>query len=62
MKQCLAGPPTDAHAPMLAGAHYWLGQISRKRGAKDAAREHYRTALTINPKSQASQRALEALK
>jgi tetratricopeptide (TPR) repeat protein len=62
LKQFLATPPADAHAPNLAGAHYWLGQIAEKRGARDAAREQYKTALQINPKSQASQRALEALK
>ena len=61
LKDFLATPPADAHAPNIAGAHYWLGQIAEKRGAKDAAREHYRTALKINPKSQLSQRALEAL-
>ncbi len=61
LKEFLATPPVDAHAPMIAGAHYWLGQIAEKRGAKDAAREHYRTALKINPKGQASQRALDAL-
>jgi tetratricopeptide (TPR) repeat protein len=62
LEQFLAKPPLDAHPANLAGAHYWLGQIAEKRGAKDAAREHYRTALRINPKSQQSQRALDALK
>lgn len=62
LKQFLSAPPVDAYAPTIAGAHYRLGQIAEKRGAKDAAREHYRTALKINPKSQATQRALDALK
>lgn len=62
LKQFLAAPPSDAQVTTLGGAHYWLGQIAEKRGAKDAAREHYRAALKINPKSQASQRALDALK
>jgi tetratricopeptide (TPR) repeat protein len=61
-KQFLAVPPSDAYAPTIAGAHYWLGQIAEKRGAKDAARDHYRTALTINPKSQLAKEALKALK
>lgn len=62
LQQFLAKPPLDAHAANMANAHYWLGQIAEKRGAKDAAREQYQTALRINPKSQLSQRALDALK
>jgi tetratricopeptide (TPR) repeat protein len=62
LKQFLATPPSDAYAPTIAGAHYWLGQIAEKRGVKDAAREHYRTALKIDPKSQLSKKALEAQK
>jgi tetratricopeptide (TPR) repeat protein len=62
LTQFLAAPPSGAYATNIAAAHYWLGQIAEKRGAKDAAREHYRTALKINPKSLASQQALEALK
>ena len=62
LKEFLAAPPADAHPPNIARAHYWLGQIAEKRGAKDAAREHYRSALAIDPKSHAPQRALDALK
>ena len=62
LRAFLASPPTDAHATMIAGAHYWLGQIAEKRGAKDAARDHYRTALKINPKAQLARQALDALK
>jgi tetratricopeptide (TPR) repeat protein len=62
LKQFLAAPPSDAHAPNMAGAHYWLGRIAEKRGAKDVAREHYQSALKLNPKNEASKRALDALK
>ena len=62
LNQFLAAPPPDAYAVMLSGAHYRLGQIAEKRGAKDPAREHYQTALKINPKSQAAQKALASLK
>jgi tetratricopeptide (TPR) repeat protein len=62
LQQFLGAPPSDAHATTIAGAHYWLGQIAEKRGAKDLAREQYRTALRINPNAQQPQRALEALK
>ena len=58
----LASPPSDANVIMMAGAHYWLGQIAEKRGLNAAARPHYETALKINPKSQTARRALDALK
>jgi tetratricopeptide (TPR) repeat protein len=62
LKQFLAAPPSDAYAPTIAGAHYRLGQIAEKRGAKDAAREHYLAAMKVNPKGQLAKRALEALR
>jgi tetratricopeptide (TPR) repeat protein len=62
LKQYLASPPADVDVAHTAGAHYWLGQIAEKRGQKDAARDHYRVALRINPNSQLSERALKALK
>jgi tetratricopeptide (TPR) repeat protein len=61
LTQFLAAPPTDAYSIRIAAAHYWLGQIAEKRGAKDVAREQYQMALKINPKSQLTQRALDAL-
>ncbi|MEK7401785.1 MAG: tetratricopeptide repeat protein [Gemmatimonadota bacterium] len=61
LNQFLASPSVDANVVFLAGAHYWLGQIASKREMKDVAREHYRTALTINPYSPAK-RALEEMK
>jgi len=62
LKQYLATPPADVDVAHTAGAHYWLGQIAEKRGQKDAARDHYRVALKINPNSQLSERALKALR
>jgi tetratricopeptide (TPR) repeat protein len=62
LKQYLATPPADVDVAHTAGAHYWLGQVAEKRGLKDAARDHYRVALKINPNSQLSERALRALK
>lgn len=62
LNQFLAAPPSNASAAIIAAAHYRLGQIAERRGAKDAAREQYRTALTINPKSRLPQRALDTLK
>ncbi|MBX9928372.1 MAG: tetratricopeptide repeat protein [Gemmatimonadaceae bacterium] len=58
----LASLPADAYAPTIALAHYWLGQMAERRGAREVALARYRTALTINPKSRLSKRALEALK
>lgn len=62
LEQFLAAPPPDAYAPTLGLAHYWLGQLAEKRGAKEEAREHYQAALKVNPKSRLSKSALEALK
>lgn len=62
LKRFLAAPTPDAPAPTIALAHYYLGKIAEKRGAKDVARVQYQTALKINPKSRLSQQALEALK
>jgi len=62
LKQFLKSPPLDAPVLNLAGAHYWLGRIAEKRGAKDTAREQYEAALKINPRSQGAQRALDAMK
>ncbi|MFL5485532.1 MAG: hypothetical protein ACJ793_07825 [Gemmatimonadaceae bacterium] len=62
LKQFLATPPADARVTTIAGAHYWLGQIAEKRGLRDAAREHYLTALRINRHAQLARHALDALK
>jgi tetratricopeptide (TPR) repeat protein len=62
LKQFLAAAPPATRVTTIAGAHYLLGQIAEKRGLKDAAREHYQSALRINRHSQLAQRALDALK
>ncbi|MEO8577774.1 MAG: tetratricopeptide repeat protein [Gemmatimonadales bacterium] len=62
LKQFLAVPPVDANAVYVGGAHYWLGRIAERRGSKSAARAQYEAALKINPGSQLSRRALDALK
>lgn len=62
LKQFLAAPPPTTRVTTISATHYLLGRIAEKRGLKDAAREHYREALRINPHSQLAQSALDALK
>lgn len=62
LRQFLMSPPSDAHPSAFAGAHYALGQIARHQGATDAAREHFRAALKLNPNMQAAQRELDSMK
>lgn len=62
MKQFLAAPPADAFVQTIALAHYWLGKIAEKRGAKDLAREQYQAALTLDPKSPLIRTATESIK
>jgi len=54
--------PTPESGPSPAGLHYRLGMIYEKKGAKDLAREEYRTVLQLNPKHQDAQKALAGLK
>jgi tetratricopeptide (TPR) repeat protein len=61
LKTYLASP-TPERGPEPAHVHYRLGTIYEKRGAKDLAREEYRTALQLNPKHQDAQKALASLK
>ncbi len=61
LKTYLASP-TPERGPEPAHVHYRLGTIYAKKGAKDLAREEYRTALLLNPKHQDAQKALAALK
>lgn len=56
------GSPTPEAGPAPAHVHYRLGTIYEKKGAKDLAREEYRTALQLNPKHQDAQKALASLK
>lgn len=57
----LAAPPYDAGVSTRALGHYWRGRIAERRGQRESARALYRAALRINPKSQLSRRALDAL-
>ena len=54
--------PTPERGPAPAHVHYRLGTIYEKKGAKDLAREEYRTALQLNPRHQDARKALAALK
>jgi tetratricopeptide (TPR) repeat protein len=53
--------PTPDKAPAPANAHYRLGLIYEKKGARDLAREEYRTALQLNPRFDDAEKALNAL-
>jgi Tfp pilus assembly protein PilF len=61
LKAYLAGPIPE-RGPEPAHAHYRLGTIYEKKGAKDLAREEYRTALQLNPRHQEARKALANLK
>jgi len=54
--------PTPESGPSPSGLHYRLGMIYEKKGAKDLAREEYRTVLQLNPRHQDAQKALAGLK
>jgi len=61
LKTYLASP-TPERGPAPAGVHYRLGMIYEKKGAKDLAREEYRTTLQLNPKHEDALKALSGLK
>lgn len=61
LKTYLANP-TPERGPAPAHVHYRLGTIYEKKGAKDMAREEYRSALQLNPKHQEARKALAGLK
>ena len=61
LKLLIAGP-TPESGPSPAGLHYRLGMIYEKKGAKDLAREEYRTVLQLNPRHQDAQKALADLR
>ena len=61
LKTYLASP-TPERGPAPAHVHYRLGTIYEKKGAKELAREEYRTALQLNPRHEDAQKALAALK
>jgi tetratricopeptide (TPR) repeat protein len=59
LKLYIAAPiPTG---PSVAHAHYRLGLIEEKKGARDLARREYETALRLDPGQQDATKALAAL-
>ena len=61
LKTYLASP-TPERGPSPSGVHYRLGMIYEKKGAKDLAREEYRSTLLLNPRHELAQKALAGLK
>ncbi len=59
LKEYMASPiPTG---PSIAHAHYRLGLIEEKKGAKDLARREYQAALRLDPGQHEASKALAAL-
>ena len=52
--------PTE-RGPAAANAHYRLGLVYEKKGAKDLARREYQIALELNPKYADAEKSLRAL-
>lgn len=48
--------------PSLAAAHWRLGMVYERDGQKDLARQHYETALQLDPKLEQAKKALKKLK
>lgn len=46
----------DAPPPSQSAAHLRLGMIYERQAKKDLAKGEYRTAVTLNPQSEAKQR------
>jgi tetratricopeptide (TPR) repeat protein len=61
LKTSLAGPIPE-RGPEPAHVHYRLGMIYEKKGAKDLAREEYRTTLKLRPRHRDAEKALAALR
>lgn len=59
LKEYLASPLPNG--PGVANAHYRLGLIAEKRGAKDVARREYQAALRQNPNYPEAKKALAAI-
>ena len=59
LKAYIASPLANGPAP--ANAHYRLGMIYEKKGAKDLARREYQLALELNPRLEDAEKALRAL-
>ncbi len=60
MRAYIAAPVTNG--PAVANAHYRLGMIEEKKGARDLARREYQTALQLNPRLEDAKKALAALR
>ena len=60
LKTYLASP-TPEKGPPPAIAHYRLGMIYERKGAKGLARHEYQVALQLNPKLEDARKALSAL-
>lgn len=60
LKKYLSAPPPE-HGPAPANAHYRLGMVYEKKGAKDLARREYQTTLQLNPRHEEAQKSLKAL-
>ena len=63
LRAVLAAPGigTDAALPAPANAHFRLGEIAAKRGARDVARREFEEALRLNPRLEQARRALREL-
>lgn len=59
LKAYIAAPPEKGPTP--ANAHYRLGMIYEKKGARDLARREYQTAIQLDPKLEEATKALRAL-
>jgi tetratricopeptide (TPR) repeat protein len=61
LKKYLALEPQEG-APAPAWAHYRLGLIYEKQGAKDLARAEYASAVSLDPSNEEAKKALKALR
>ncbi len=59
LKAYIAAP--NPLGPTVAHAHYRLGLVEEKKGAKDLARREYQEALRLEPGQQEATKALKAL-
>jgi tetratricopeptide (TPR) repeat protein len=59
LRQYIAAPLPNG--PAVANAHYRLGLIAEKRGAKDVARREYQIALQLKPDYPEAKKALSAI-
>lgn len=60
MKAYIAAPLPNG--PAVANAHYRLGMIYERKGARDLARREYQIAVQLNPKLDEAKKALAGLK